>query len=252
MTESESRWWSCSHVYHSYSGKSNYGLTLKWRELSESTYGAETLLNLIWTDLVSFTVVGTKTGFEDDSSSLSSLLNQQTSSLGTRPVHRYIRVIEYGDIRYAIPAFIAGGLFLIPLVVSLAMLCFQRHSWRALNHYMNQTNMGRAMTQAILSNQPDEISYDARTTEWARRARYIILPVPDVGEKGPRDGRSHVQSEDAGMARVATLDEQAISESLREYYARKPGGYAAVANDIPEERVENPHDRQSRSTRSAD
>src|SRR5689334_6617186 len=97
----------------SYSGASNYGLTLKWRQLnSQSTPGAETLLNLIWTDLVAFTIVGTRTGFGDD---------DKPGNLGVRRVHRYERSVRYGDIRFAIPAFIVGAFLLVTLVISLLM-----------------------------------------------------------------------------------------------------------------------------------
>ena len=116
---------------------------------------------------------------------------------------------------------------------------------------MNQTNMGRAMTQVILSKKPDEISYDVRTKDWAKRARYIILPVPDVGEKGPRDDLSHTQNEYPIVARVATQDRQAVSESLREHYTRKQHGYAAVANDIPEDGFAMLGIHSSRLARSA-
>ncbi|EXJ73696.1 uncharacterized protein A1O5_03458 [Cladophialophora psammophila CBS 110553] len=165
-----------------YSGKSNYGLTLKWRQLmsqrSADAGGAETLMNLIWTDLISFAIVGTRTGFEGMMGSMSSVTNHQSNNLGLRRAHRHDRSIEYGDIRYAIPAFVAGAVFLLTLLASLVMCCFQSRVWSALNHYTNQTSMGRAVTQTMLHGGPDEISAFASTKQWAKQARYIVLPVP--------------------------------------------------------------------------
>ncbi|OAP65446.1 hypothetical protein AYL99_01418 [Fonsecaea erecta] len=194
-----------------YSGKSNYGLTLKWRELmSQSAGGAETMMNLIWTDLISFAIVGTRTGFEGmgtmssvkvaTTNKRSNTGTHNNNKLGLRLVHRYERSIAYGDIRYAIPAFVVGVVFVLTLLASLVMCCFQRRVWAALAHYTRQTSMGRAVTQTMQQQQQggaagleDEeiISPAASTKQWASRARYIILPVPPVppppGPSGVRD-----------------------------------------------------------------
>ncbi|KAK5038336.1 hypothetical protein LTS07_001806 [Exophiala sideris] len=161
-----------------YSGKYNYGLTLKWRQLSGSAENAETLLNLIWTDLVAFSVVGTRTGFENMGET-SSVTDRQPGNVGIRRVYKYQRSIKYEDIRYAIPAFIVGGILVIAFSITLVMCCVQRQAWRALRHYMNQTSMGRAMLQS----EGDEFNAYASTNEWAREARDITLKVPDFRQE---------------------------------------------------------------------
>lgn len=162
-----------------YSGKLDYGLTLKWRQLSQKgPSGVERILNLIWTDIVAFAVAGTKTGFEDDDS-FSSTKRKNASAIGTRQVQRYVRVIAYRDIRYAIPAFIAAALCLVPLILCFFLLVFQRHSWHALNHYMNQTNMGRTATQL---RQLTGISVYAKTNEWSESAKNVMLEIPPISE----------------------------------------------------------------------
>ncbi|KAL9076192.1 MAG: hypothetical protein Q9161_001239 [Pseudevernia consocians] len=129
-------------------GENNSGLTLKYRDLSKTPEGAAQILNLIWTDLAAFATVGTKTGFESDQPSSLNQRDSQPATLGRRDVHRRVRLVEYRDIRYAIPAFIAGGLFILGILSAMLMCCFRMVGWRSLNHFMNQTSMGRAVTRA--------------------------------------------------------------------------------------------------------
>ncbi|OQV00956.1 hypothetical protein CLAIMM_06385 [Cladophialophora immunda] len=213
-----------------YSGKSNYGLTLKWRQLmSQSAGGAETLMNLIWTDLIGFAIVGTRTGFEGMGTMASVTEHHQGGNVGLRRAHRYERSIAYGDIRYAIPAFVVGAVFLLTLLASLLMCCVQPRVWAALRHYTRQTSMGRAVTQAMLRGGPDEISPAASTKQWASQARYIILPVPSPSPGAPRTKQittrnpssSSTLAEDEEMRppeRRATLKPgYATSRSLSDY-----------------------------------
>ena len=163
----------------SYSGETNYGLTLKWRELSKTPEGAAKVLNAIWTDLAAFSVIGTRTGFENDDDTIGELtLPESTTSLGTRPVHRLRRNIVYTDIAYAIPAFVVGGTFVLGLLAALLMACIQPDSWRTLNHYMNHTSMGRTATRMMTT--PSVASIHARTSVWVKKAKDIILDVPSV------------------------------------------------------------------------
>ena len=162
----------------SYSGETNYGLTLKWRELSKTPEGAARILNLIWTDLAAFSVIGTRTGFENDDSIGNLTVPQSTTSLGTRAVHRLRRNIVYTDIFYAIPAVVVGGTFALGLLAALLMACFQRDSWRTLNHYMNHTSMGRTATRMM--ENPAVANICARTSVWIQKAKDIILKVPSL------------------------------------------------------------------------
>ncbi|KIY03184.1 uncharacterized protein Z520_01651 [Fonsecaea multimorphosa CBS 102226] len=211
-----------------YSGKSNYGLTLKWRDLmsrSAGSAGPETLMNLIWTDLISFAIVGTRTGFEGMGTMSTLTKRDSQSQVGLRPAHKYERSIAYGDLRYAIPAFIVGAIFLLTLVVSLGMCCFQPRMWRALAHYTRQTSMGRAVTQTMLKGGPDEISADASTKHWAKQARYIILPVPPSPSGSSR--RSRDEHKTIGIATPSgspsIIDEADLSRLARIRATLKPG-----------------------------
>jgi hypothetical protein len=124
--------------------ESDYGMTLKWRKLSRTPDGAAQILNLIWTDITSFVSVGTKTGFEDSGllrSSTSSSPSPKSNILGTRLVHRNVRVIKYRDIRYAIPAFLAMGLLVVGLAGALIICLFCMVTSRELIHYLNHPRL---------------------------------------------------------------------------------------------------------------
>jgi hypothetical protein len=172
----------------SFSGENNYGLTLKYRELSKSPEGAAKILNLIWTDLAAFVTVGTKTGFETGTQSSPPLMKRsaaQPDILGQRDVHRRVRIIEYKDIRYAIPAFIVGGLFVLGAVCAILFGIFGIVPWRLLKHLVNQTSMGRTATQLM---EPEAAAPTATTKEWSETAGKIVLVVPGLNEAhGARD-----------------------------------------------------------------
>ncbi len=101
----------------------------------------------------------------------------QAAILGYRNVHRRIRIIEYKDIRYAIPAFIAGGLFIFGLIPAILLSCFGVVTSRTLHHYVNHTSMGRAVVQAT---DPTAAPVNAKTKEWSRSAGKMLLLVPGV------------------------------------------------------------------------
>ncbi|KAL8693631.1 MAG: hypothetical protein Q9218_001589 [Villophora microphyllina] len=167
---------------YSYSGESNYGLTLKYRDLSRTPEGAAKIMNLIWTDLMAFTVVGTKTGFEvpaDPSVKSDTKFPKRSSSASTdsgqRRVHPMVRKIGYRDIRYAIPAFIISGILLTSLLTATLLALRKLLSYRILKHYINQTSMGRSITQI---RYPTVATARASTKEWSRATRNIVLDVP--------------------------------------------------------------------------
>ncbi|OAG38752.1 hypothetical protein AYO21_06947 [Fonsecaea monophora] len=218
-----------------YSGKSNYGLTLKWRQLmSQSTGGAETLMNLIWTDLIGFAIVGTRTGFEG-MGSMGSVTqhgtdgNANANALGLRQAYRYERSIAYADLRYAIPAFVVGTVFVVTLLASLLICCVQPRVWAALNHYTKQTSMGRAVTQVMLRGGPNEIAPAASTKRWAKRARLVVLPVPPLPPplESPEEGSPHKKAGSTSSSplssRYSLVEDEALSRPGRRTTLQLPG-----------------------------
>jgi hypothetical protein len=144
----------------SYSGDIQYSLFLKWRELSRTNDGAAQILNLIWTDLVASAVVGTKTGFENNT------VAQKPGVLGQRAVHKHHSVVVYGNLLFAIPAFIVLCLWTLLFVVAIILLMTRKVTCDMLSYYMNQTSLGRAVLDAERPNPQIALS-DSK--EWTRR-----------------------------------------------------------------------------------
>ena len=171
-----------------YTGDTNYALSLKYRALTNTSQGAAHLMNLIWTDLAAFTVVGTKHGFELDHppsprlKSRSTHSNAQTS-LGQRNVYVHRRVVKYSNLWYAVPAIIVAVIW-TTLFVLVVVLCLGSHiQWRSLHNLTNQTSMGRVAT-----NRMNFEKYDAgaRTVVWLHHVGNEPLDVPKAIPRTPR------------------------------------------------------------------
>ena len=202
----------------SYSGDIQYSLFLKWRELSSTNDGAATILNLIWTDLVASAVVGTVNGFENNNA-------QTAGSLGQRQVHKHHSVVVYGNLLFAIPAFVVLLLWVGLLVTSLVLLISRKVTGGMLSYYMNQTSLGRALLNA---EQSDPRSYPPQSDlrmialsskQWAAefgsrtlgiRAYRQALPSSAVPYSNPRN--SYLPAQDFGE----NFDGSMEMDSLRE------------------------------------
>lgn len=158
----------------SYSGDTQYSLFLKWRNLSGTPDGAARILNLIWTDLVASAVVGTKTGFENNSAPV------QPGVLGQRSVHEYQSVVIYGNLLFAIPAFAMLGLWAILLVVAIILFISRQVTFAMILYYMNQSSLGRAVLQAEQQN-PRMITSNSKV--WTENYGENIIGIRPYGEQ---------------------------------------------------------------------
>jgi hypothetical protein len=203
----------------SYSGEKNYGLTLKWRQMSQNATGMSQIFNLIWTDIVASAVVGTRTGFE---AQRAAELPHPDHDLviGFRDVYLYERRVVYTDYRYAIPIFIALAFLFVGLILLSLICCFQASYWFKLNHYVNQTSMGRSMTQLMGSAVADST---AKTKEWCTTDGKLILNVPTY-LKRPKYDFGHKSNQPSLGGELSTLrpasatDQQSWDEPLRSEY----------------------------------
>jgi hypothetical protein len=147
-------------------------------------------MNLIWTDLAASVSVGTRTGFEAQRESTESeVLSSALNATGYRSVYPYVRVIEYSDIRFAIPAFIVGGILAGGLITTIVLALCGTVCWQTLKHYINHTSMGRAITQITNPRGSQNVS----TTEWLGGAGKTMLNIPGVDERiFEVDNRDHL------------------------------------------------------------
>ncbi|KAL1976249.1 hypothetical protein VTN31DRAFT_2531 [Thermomyces dupontii] len=135
-----------------YTGQMNLAMYRRWQELSTSAETTAKILNLIWTDLSSNAVVGTRGlhGARKQGPYLSSNLEKRDPSV-SEPSTNPPRVKSmHSRVRYrwayAVPAFIV--LFLTA-VIALATLVFTfmgRVSMSRMRQYLNKTSQGRILT----------------------------------------------------------------------------------------------------------
>lgn len=203
----------------SYSGDIQYSLFLKWSELSSTNDGAAKIFNLIWTDIVASTVVGTVTGFENNTGA------QASGSLGQRQVHEHHSVVVYGNLLFAIPAFVVFVLWVGLLVTSLVLFITRKVTGDMLSYYVNQKSLGRAVLNA---EQSDPRSYPPQSDlrmivlsskQWAAefgnrklgiRAYRQALRSSALPYYGP--GNSHLATPDLGESFDGSME----MDSLRE------------------------------------
>lgn len=166
----------------SYSGEAQYALFLKWLALSRSPDGASRILNLIWTDLVASTVVGTKTGFEKPTTSNANTTAGTT--LGQRSVRKHRIKVVYSNFLFAIPAFLSGALWVLLVLFALIALVSRRMSFRTLKDYMNQTSLGRAVHHA---ENPYSKAAQATTKGWVAEVGNTPLNSMPINSMPPSE-----------------------------------------------------------------
>lgn len=174
-----------------YSAENDFGLYIRWRDLSRSSETAGKIINLIWTDIMANLVVGTKLG----PSSSDKALEGSSPPLVIRP---YKRRVVY-DLRYAIPAIILLALWLCVLLGALSLIFMSRASLSALTQLANQLAPGRMATN-FLNNELSRS--DAPTMEWAARAGFYILGF-ERGKNGQGHGNSVTDAPQSHQAEQA-------------------------------------------------
>ena len=117
----------------SYSGETNYALSLKWRALGQNATSAATILNLIWTDLISFSIYSSQTGFGPTQS------EHSANSLGRRDVQPNKHRLLYADLRFGIPAFIAVGLLISKGAGTIRIFTFHKDLQDVLVKYCDES-----------------------------------------------------------------------------------------------------------------
>lgn len=175
----------------SYSGDIQYSLYLKWRDLSRTQDGAAKILNLIWTDIVASAVVGTTTGFENNT------VISSAGVLGQRAVNKNRSVVIYDNLLFAIPAFISLFLWTVLLVGAVILLTTRKVTCGMVIHYMNQTSLGRAVYDAEHPNREIALSSSKTWTRKVGKKSVGIRPYDIVNGDAtePLRGQSEVEEE---------------------------------------------------------
>lgn len=152
--------------YPRYSGSDTAGLRRKWHDLS-STSDFETIIRLVWTDVMSSITVGT---------------NMRPSRLAAV----YSRMVTY-DWRYAVPAALFLASWMLFLLMGLFLAIFDRELILNLKQLLNYTSIGR-----IAVSMTDEAYNDSRqlpTREWLQKMGHIGINL----SQGPETIIDHEQ-----------------------------------------------------------
>ncbi|WPH02257.1 Hypothetical protein R9X50_00511300 [Acrodontium crateriforme] len=158
----------------SYSGETNYAQTLKWYKKSRTAEGSANILNLIWTDLVASTIVGTVNGYDTQGQD-GLVARSESSVIGQRTVSLLMHNVGYSDWRYALPAVALLLLFVLLVVTALVFCCVGRASTGRMKHYINQTSIGRAIAQV---QHPDAAPIHATSKQWKKTAGKTKIDIP--------------------------------------------------------------------------
>lgn len=177
-----------------YSGGNDFGLYVRWRDLSRSSETAGKIINLIWTDIMANLVVGTKPGPFSSEETLGSSYD--------RVVRPWKRRVVY-DLRYAIPAFVMFALWLGVLLGSLLFVIRSRVSLSTLTHLANQLAPGRMAVNFLKS---DACRSDAPTKEWATKAGSLIIGFELDGNEQSNGDNVAATLQNAGFENTQDLD----------------------------------------------
>ncbi|KAJ0415359.1 hypothetical protein BJY00DRAFT_304937 [Aspergillus carlsbadensis] len=171
-----------------YSGADSHALYAKWQRLSKTAEGTASIVDLIWTDVATNAVVGTRgwgvsaaaadMGIPSSSSSSSEIKKRAVDSEGGSVSGASVPITVYGShIRYripfAVPAFLTLGITTGLLGALIVLLIMRRTGLIRMRMFLESTSVGRILSPFI---QPAEAARgadtgaDAETEEkWIKR-----------------------------------------------------------------------------------
>ncbi|KAG0637149.1 hypothetical protein HOY80DRAFT_908249, partial [Tuber brumale] len=143
-----------------FSGQQNFALRTKWQKLSETQEPVALIQNLIWTDLVANSLVGTKSV----SSAYGAAEVDEHPTDGMLAVEMYGKRITY-DLVFAIPALTILVMWVTSLFIASLMLLASRVSIAVVRELINHTSTGRSVTNVLY---PKTCEQSAPTKVWVR------------------------------------------------------------------------------------
>ena len=142
-------------------GLSNIPLSRLWRDMSSSPATASDIINLIYTDIISTAVVGTKSAVR---ASLTGAGPETPNALAQ--FSEFTRQIQF-DWRYRVPAILILAAAVFALLFVLLMWIISRVSISYLRQLLNQTSTGRLVTNILY---PKLTESTASTKKWTEKA----------------------------------------------------------------------------------
>ena len=176
-----------------YTGFLDAGMKRRWTDLTATAAGTSKMLNLMITDMLANSLIGTRSWNSGDSLPPHLISRDTSSSAPSSPSHPSVPIVEYThQIKYnwlfAIPALILIVLSLLVLLVSLLFILTRRATPARIEHFIYHLSAGRLFTTYLYPGRCDGL---APTKIWIKK----------VGKKAVRLDR------DEHFASVAGEDE---------------------------------------------
>ena len=178
-----------------YSGGSNLALYRLWQERSRTAETSANILNLIWTDIATNLVIGTK-GLDTQAAALQKRDETSSGSLKAPHVTNYTRRIRYKYV-YGIPAFIAIFFASISAFSTLFFMLFGHAQPSTMRTFLQNTSAGRFLTSqsGAQANYTAPIAHDgfsdAPTKTWVKQAGQSEFTLGPEGWIGGVQSHGH-------------------------------------------------------------
>jgi hypothetical protein len=200
-----------------YSGLKNLPLYNLWRNLSQTVEGTERIINLVWTDVATNALVGTRGQFPlSEPPNLARRAEESNSDMqGQVLIYLFNRTTNY-NLLYAIPAFIVLAIVIFTLVASVIYLVLGRGTVSRVKFYLSRLSTGRVMTAFLDDDGATETSGKSSgnsTSQWLKKDGRIVVDVsgsvPTTRVRGKR-GASKALLEPASKEAKGPLPTQGI------------------------------------------
>lgn len=198
-----------------YSGQTNLAMYARWQQLSQTAAKVSKIINLIWTDVATSAVMGTKGWIPGSSSTPLQKHDGATSTQASPiqstpvPIRIYSRQIQYHPL-YAIPILLVALIAILMTLVSLALFLIGRFNLTVLRRHLTITSAGRLMTIFLY---PDECNHYSQTKDWVRRvgAKTVSIrsSVPQAAHVAAYDNLGYGKPEDTVLLRPGTAGDGA-------------------------------------------
>ncbi|KAL1992981.1 hypothetical protein VTN49DRAFT_3738 [Thermomyces lanuginosus] len=154
-----------------YTGKMNLAMYHRWQELSKAANTASKILDLIWTDVSSNAVVGTRGlhGARLQGYSSSSMSEPSSNTPAVKFMQRRVRY----HWEYAVPALIVLILTAVIAFVTLLFAIIGRANMTRLRQYLNKTSQGRILTTHLYGQKGGTVAQEPHTLRPRSTRRWV-------------------------------------------------------------------------------
>ncbi|KJZ73806.1 hypothetical protein HIM_06699 [Hirsutella minnesotensis 3608] len=153
-------------------GRSSMSVFMQWQSLSSDATKSSKIIKLLWTDLATSAVVGTKGVLGHLNNGMD---GHKVVPINIRPVAQSITY----KIPYGIPAFLLLLLIAIMSIASIIATCFGKASIARLRRRIQQMSPGRIYTTYLY---PEQSSLVMPSKEWVKKNGHRLIKLTSISE----------------------------------------------------------------------